>query len=425
MSPTATPRGTHTEKRFDVVRPLAAPDRGLDVLGPLASLVHLALESDDSQRFIAAARSELGQPLGLVAVTAEPLAYAPDDAHGRRALAVAAAAARSTEVAPSGWRIVPITHAGARLAFLAVGGESAGDGAPGRLLELIAALLGEQITRARLVRRQTAGFVRRLLSAPGMGAERARQEGEAVGVAVADAYWPAVLACSGASRRPDVATSIDREARRLVPDSLTATVDGHIVLLYPGCDAASDTAAWLEQLVARARRLMPSSRAQAIATEAAVPLHELNGQVARLLRLSAVGPRADPAQPVAWARQFALDGLLWEHLATPDARVFVEDRLGALIAWDRAHGSDLVGVLEAALDFPRHDHAARRCFMHRNTFRHRLRQATEILGHDIEDPDVRLAVHVALKLRRGPAAAGPPAGDVRTASPRPRARGRS
>ncbi len=74
---------------------------------------------------------------------------------------------------------------------------------------------------------------------------------------------------------------------------------------------------------------MPSSRAQAIATEAAVPLRELSGQVARLLRLCAVGPRADPAQPVAWARQFALDRLLWEHLATPEAHEFVEERLGS------------------------------------------------------------------------------------------------
>jgi hypothetical protein len=47
--------------------------------------------------------------------------------------------------------------------------------------------------------------------------------------------------------------------------------------------------------------------------------------------------------------------------------------------------------------------------MHRNTFRHRLKQATDVLGDDLEDPDVRLAVHVALKLRRAlPAPAARP-----------------
>ena len=38
--------------------------------------------------------------------------------------------------------------------------------------------------------------------------------------------------------------------------------------------------------------------------------------------------------------------------------------------------------------------------MHRNTFRHRAHQAREVLGHTLDDPNVRLAVHVALKLRR-------------------------
>jgi hypothetical protein len=60
----------------------------------------------------------------------------------------------------------------------------------------------------------------------------------------------------------------------------------------------------------------------------------------------------------------------------------------------------LLAVLEAALDYPRHEQAAHRCYMHRNTFRHRLQMATQVLGHDLEDPDVRLAMHVALKLRR-------------------------
>jgi hypothetical protein len=44
--------------------------------------------------------------------------------------------------------------------------------------------------------------------------------------------------------------------------------------------------------------------------------------------------------------------------------------------------------------------------MHRNTFRHRLRVAIEILGHDLENPDVRLATHVALKLPKVSTAPG-------------------
>ena len=76
------------------------------------------------------------------------------------------------------------------------------------------------------------------------------------------------------------------------------------------------------------------------------------------------------------------------------------DQIGALLAWDGERHGDLLTVLEAALDYPQHEQAANRCYMHRNTFRQRLQMATQVLGHDLEDPDVRLATHVALKLRR-------------------------
>jgi PucR family transcriptional regulator, purine catabolism regulatory protein len=112
-----------------------------------------------------------------------------------------------------------------------------------------------------------------------------------------------------------------------------------------------------------------------------------------------LGPRRDDA-PVLQAEQFALDRLLSQSVDRRAAGAFVDEQLGPLLAYDAEHGGDLAHVLEAGLDFPRHDVAARRCFMHRNTFRHRMRMATSVLGRDLDDPDVRLAVHLALKLRR-------------------------
>ena len=147
------------------------------------------------------------------------------------------------------------------------------------------------------------------------------------------------------------------------------------------------------------RRLSPASGAQAIVARAPAALPALSATVAELESLWRYGRRADD-EPLLRAEQFALERLLSTVARGREARAFVDDLLGALIEWDADHRGDLVRVLEAALDHPRHDHAAQRCFMHRNTFRHRLRQATEILGRDLGDPDVRLAVHVALKLRR-------------------------
>jgi sugar diacid utilization regulator len=186
--------------------------------------------------------------------------------------------------------------------------------------------------------------------------------------------------------------------RRLAEGSLTALLDGHLVLLYPG--SGDGAAEWFREVAALARALAPASRARAIAAEGPVGVGGLSAAVAGLARLQRFGSRSGGDVPLIWAREYALDSLLHGRVEPAAGTEFVEQHLGPLIEWDREHGTDLLGVLETALDFPRHDRAAERCFMHRNTFRHRLRQATELLGERLDSPDVRLAVHVALKLRR-------------------------
>jgi hypothetical protein len=381
-------------------RRLQAIEGGRERLGPVASLVRLAVEDDDSQRLVTAAAAELRQPIGLVAPTGEPLGHAPDDAAGRRALTIAAAiAARATATVPPGWRVVRLVPEHSRRAVLAVGTDpcAARDVEP--LLDLIVALLGDQLVRAALRRRQTASFLRRLVSEPGLAAVRAREEGSAVGLELPAAYWPAVLSWDAGPPAADIVERVDREARRLHRGGLTAASNGRMVLLHPGDGGASSVMSWLEQVVAQAGRAAPHSRPHVVAGDAPVALEDLGASVARLRRLSGCGPRAEPGRPVAAARQYALERLLGEALAPEEARSFVDDLLGGLIAWDREHRSDLLRVLEAALDSHRHDQAAHRCYMHRNTFRVRLRKALLVLGDDLEDPGVRLAVHVALKLR--------------------------
>jgi purine catabolism regulator len=44
--------------------------------------------------------------------------------------------------------------------------------------------------------------------------------------------------------------------------------------------------------------------------------------------------------------------------------------------------------------------AAQQLHLHRNSMLYRLRRVSELLGQDLEDPDVRLALQVALKGRR-------------------------
>jgi len=372
-------------------------------LGPFAALVQLAVASDDSARLIAAAEAELQCPLGLVGADGEALAHAPDDDEGCRALAVARAAARHHLVAPPGWHIVSLSRGAPRLGFLAIGADDARDAETRTLLDLLPALLTDQLKRAALLGAQRAALVRRLVSDPHVGTDQARHEAAELGLRLADAYWPGLLVWRNVPPSAEVIEAVERRARSLAAGSLTVALDGRVILLHPGdVPPGRDTVPrdWFEEVVREARRLASSSQAQAIVGEAASELNALSTHIAGLEEFLRFGPRAEEDLFVASATQFALDRLLWANIDTLDAARFVEERLGGLIAWDRRHRGDLLTVLEAGLDFPRCDRAAAKCFMHRNTFRHRLRQAEEVLGAGFEDPDTRLAVHVALKLRR-------------------------
>ena len=349
----------------------------------LEALVRVALD-DDLGALLTTAASELGRPLGLAGRAGEPLGHAPDDERGRRALAVAEAAARVGLVAPPGWQILPIARGSAPLGFVAAGGDG-----PAPLLELVAGLVAEQVQRRDLVRAHHADFLRRLVHEPAAGIARLRREAFELGIPLADAYWAALLGWRDAPPRT-------RALPALVDGALTAESGDRWVLLHPADGKGPPD--WFEYAVLHARRIAPASGAQAIAARAPAELSALSATVAELESLWRYARPGD--EPVLHAERFALDRLLATVARGREARAFVHDLLGALVEWDARHRGDLVRVLEASLDHPRHDHAAQRCFMHRNTFRHRLRQAAEILGRDLDDPDVRLAVHVALKLRR-------------------------
>jgi sugar diacid utilization regulator len=373
--------------------------RALD--SSFVSLVELAVASDDPAR-LATAAAEQGCLVGLVDPAGEALAHAPDDEDGHRAGAVAQAGARNGLVAPPDWHIVRL-EGFVPLGFLAVGAGGSNDADMRTLLDLLPPLFVEQLTRGALLHMQQGVFVRRLISEPNLSPDEERREAAELGITLADAYWPGVLAWRNVPPPADLIAAVQREARRLADSSLTVVLDRRLVLLHGGTVAdAGDSCCpkeWFEALVDKARRLAPSSRAQAIVAEGPIELEALAASVAQLTGSLRFGPPAKEDQPVVSMRQFGLDRLLWDNIARVQAERFVEERLGSLIAWDRDHRTKLLAVLEAALDFPRADQAATKCFMHRNTFRHRLHQAMQVLGEELDDPDTRLAVHVALKLR--------------------------
>jgi DNA-binding PucR family transcriptional regulator len=380
---------------------------------PVASLVRVAVESDAPEQLVSAAQHALGKPLGLVGPAGEALGRAPAGEAGDRALAIARAAATNRLVAPPGWWIVDVARAAsAPFGYLAIGGQDGKEDPSGQLVELVSTLLADQLQRVALLRGRASELLRRLVSDSEVGPARARREAAGCGLALADAYWPAILGWRGPAPRLEVAEAIEREARASASGALSVVLAERTVLLHPRSDGARGGGAaldWFRCVALGAQRLAPTARPQVIVGERELGLAELSGGVAELDALWATGPRAEDDQPLVSVRHYALDRFLTRTAKSPEASEFVRQQIGPLIDWDRQHHGDLLTVLEAGLDAPRHELAAARCFMHRNTFRNRFRHATKILGDNLEDPEVRLAVHVALKLRRILAPRKPPA----------------
>ena len=78
-----------------------------------------------------------------------------------------------------------------------------------------------------------------------------------------------------------------------------------------------------------------------------------------------------------------------------EVRAFSERVLGELVT-DESH-AELVDTLEAYLRTHGNLNAvARQLFLHRNTVRHRLRRIAKLTGADLDDPDARLGLQLAI-----------------------------
>jgi hypothetical protein len=74
------------------------------------------------------------------------------------------------------------------------------------------------------------------------------------------------------------------------------------------------------------------------------------------------------------------------------------DVLDRMAAYDVDKGSQYIATLRAYLDaFGDVPTASAKLFLHQNTFRHRMRRATEIFGVNLDDPDVRLVLWLLLR----------------------------
>lgn len=136
---------------------------------------------------------------------------------------------------------------------------------------------------------------------------------------------------------------------------------------------------------------------QAIIAQDDVPADAVAAQTRKLLGLRRYVEARPVDDAVVPEDTLELAGLL-EAIDPRRAADFVERQVGELLAYDRAHRTDLAHVLEIGLDMPNRDEAARAAYMHRNTFRRHFQHALLLTGLEVDDGDQRLAVHLALRL---------------------------
>ncbi len=90
--------------------------------------------------------------------------------------------------------------------------------------------------------------------------------------------------------------------------------------------------------------------------------------------------------------------LLLQLEGSPELRSFSAEMLGSLVEYDRAQGTNLVETLSAYFQHNANlAQTAQALYVHRNTLLYRLQRASEIGKFDLDNPETRLAIQLALR----------------------------
>jgi PucR family transcriptional regulator, purine catabolism regulatory protein len=205
---------------------------------------------------------------------------------------------------------------------------------------------------------------------------------------------------------------VDATRRRLVLADMTTLLrehDGSIQVLMP-CPVdveptdADAGVAWVERLRSSLEDSLTPESLSVVAGVGRTPGVETTPYAAmrEATRAADIAASMGAASPAAlhFARLGALRLIF--HLAdNPELRAFQRDVLGPLETSDAARRSEFVRTLEAFLRAGgNHMRAARDLNVHRNTLIYRLERIQELLGGtNLEDPETRLNLQLALKIR--------------------------
>ena len=195
--------------------------------------------------------------------------------------------------------------------------------------------------------------------------------------------------------------ALSAEADASHPGSMVVERGGTLVVLVPGPASAEMVERCASTLLAAASRLTDASFSCGVSGSSGGPV-EFHGLLEQARVAVRVGRRLSPFGDVHPYRRLGAERLLLS--VTPSERLdeFVEEWLGPLKRHESGGKAaapliETVEALAAASWSPRA--AARQLNVHVNTLLSRLQRARDLTGRDFDDPDVRLALTLALRAR--------------------------
>jgi purine catabolism regulator len=212
---------------------------------------------------------------------------------------------------------------------------------------------------------------------------------------------------AAAPRAHDVVSALVREIGRLGVSAPVGVLGDTIGLAYPldGAEPAV-VAARVHRLAAQVSGRVVSvgvGRAGVGPAAIAQGYREADRALVIARRLFAPGT-------LTFFQNLGVHRLLLALDGHPELGAFYEETLAAIDQYDRSNRSELLPTLEAffAADNSLAETAAR-LHLHRNTVAYRLRRIEQISGHQLSDPETRLALHLGLRVRHALAAREPDA----------------
>lgn len=243
--------------------------------------------------------------------------------------------------------------------------------------------------------------------------EELQEQARLLGCALAPRYTPIWLQVSppkrpsGRESSPAAITAFVRVW--LVPqagDMVTAMRQGLVILLGVGAEEPAEHSRTralevAEQLTQALQTRLPGVRARAVLGARAESLGEVPAAYRNLLAGVQMVEAFALGLTVADTSELDLYRMLYQVRGTQELQDFVRQTIGALIAHDETHGTDLVRTLQAFLAAGKNlKETASAIHAHYNTVRYRLDSITRLTGRSLANAEDCLKFHLALKLLR-------------------------